>query len=85
MYAWATPDYLLDFMSLEEVFYYYDQGINLERDVAENQANEIVEKISIALGGKKRKTTKGPESDKPDKASFYKHYNDQIERLEGGE
>lgn len=83
MYAWATPDYLLDHMSIEQVFYYYDKGIEFEQEIAENQAYEILDKISIALGGKKKTAKKGPDSDKPDKASFYKHYGDQIER--GGE
>ncbi len=85
MYAWATPEYLLDYMSLEEVFYYYDEGITIEREIAENQAYEILEKLAIALGSKKQKAKKGPSSDKPDKASFYKHYKNDIERPEGGD
>ncbi len=84
MYAWATPEYLLDYMSLEEVFYYYDEGIAIERQIAENRAYEIIEKLSIALGGKKQRAKKGPKSDKPDIESFNKYYGDQIERPEKG-
>lgn len=26
MFAWATPDYLLDRMSIEQIVYYYNKG-----------------------------------------------------------
>jgi len=78
MYAWATPEYLLDKMTLEEVFFYYDQGIRFE----EFRAQLIISKLGEALSDKKKKQS--PKSDKPDKAEFYKHYGGKIEH-KGGE
>lgn len=82
MYAWATPDYLLDHMSIEQVFYFYDQGIKCRREAADEQAIIILNRTAEMLTGKKQQSKKGPGSDKPDKAAFYKHYADQIERPE---
>lgn len=82
MFAWATPDYLLDYMTLEEVIFYYGRGISFENDKAETVATAIISKLNEALGGKKQKT-KEPQPkipDTPDKEAFYKHYGDQIIR-----
>ncbi len=81
MYAWARPDYLLDHMSIEEVFMYYDYGAEFE----EIKATMLISKLSEAMGGKKTtRRRRGPRSDKPDKAAFYKHYGDKIKRSDKG-
>ena len=80
MYAWATPDYLLNHMSLEQVLMYYDYGVEFE----ENKSNILVSRIAVGLFGVKeppKKVTKDY-SDTPDKESFYKHYGDKIKRPE---
>lgn len=80
MFAWATPDFLLDHMTLEEVIFYYEQGLKFE----EFEAELVVAKLGEALSGKKK--NKGPQSDKPDKAAFYRYYGNKIERPnKGGE
>lgn len=81
MYAWARPDYLLDYMSIEELYMYLDYGLEFE----EIKAALLIQKINEALGGKKVTRKKGPDQDKPDKKEFYKHYGDKIKRPEGGE
>ena len=83
MFAWATSEYMLNYMTLEEVFFYYEQGIKFE----EFRAQLIISKLGEALdGNKKKRQLKGPNDDKPDKQKFYKHYGDQIERPgKGGE
>ncbi len=81
MYAWARPDYLLDHMSIEEVFMYYDYGAEFE----EIRAAILIGKLGEAMDGKKTVRRRGPRSDKPDKAEFYKHYGDRIKRPKGGE
>lgn len=74
MYAWATPEYLLDKMTLEEVFFYYEKGVQFE----EFKAQLMIAKLAEALGGKK-KVDKG-RKEGPDKDAFYRHYGDKIER-----
>ena len=83
MFAWATPVYLLDHMTLEEVFFYYEKGVQYE----EFKAQLMIAKLGEALdGNKKKQQLKGPNADKPDKQKFYKHYGDKIERpSKGGE
>ena len=81
MYAWAMPEYLLDQMTLEEVFYFYEQGMKFE----EYRAQLIISKLGEALDGNKKKQNP-KNTDKPDKQAFYKHYGDKIERPgKGGE
>lgn len=77
MYAWATPEYMLDKMTLEEVFFYYEQGINFE----EIKAELVVAKLGEALEGKKKNKQT---NDKPDKQKFYEYYGDSIERPDKG-
>ena len=82
MYAWATPKYLLDHMSIEEVFYYYDNGIEFE----ELKARLLINKLGEAMEDPKKKKEKSPRPDKPDKEAFYKRHGDKIERPgKGGE
>ena len=82
MYAWARPDYLLDHMSIDELYMYLDYGLEFE----EYRASLIIGKLAEAMGDKKpTRRKRGPESDGPDTAEFYKHYGDKIKRPEGGE
>ena len=84
MFAWATPEYLFDHMSLEEVFFYYQEGLKFE----EYRAGLIIHKLGEALDDKPKQQASPPQqSDRPDKAKFYKHYGDKIKRPspEGGE
>jgi len=82
LYAWATPDYLLDYMALDEIFDYYAYGINFE----EKRANLLIEQVGKALEGTgKQKSSTTSSSQKPDKQKFYELYGDQIERTPKGE
>lgn len=80
MYAWATPEYLLDHMSLEQIFMYYDYGVEYE----ENKANILVNRIAVGLFGAKEEPKKQQKdyNDTPDKEAFYKQYGDRIKRPE---
>ena len=80
MYAWATPDYLLNHMSLEQVLMYYDYGVEFE----ENKSNILVSRIAVGLFGAKEPPKKKEKdcTDTPDKEAFYKHYGDRIKRPE---
>ncbi len=60
---------------------YLDYGLEFE----EYRAALIISKLNESMGGKPTTRKKGPQSDKPDKEAFYKHYGDKIKRLEGGE
>lgn len=72
MYAWATPEYLLDYMSLEQIFLYYDNGLEFEQWKAVIFLNEV----GKALEGKQELET----GSRPDKEKFYKLYGDKIKR-----
>lgn len=82
MYAWATPDHLLDHMSLEQILLYYDYGLEHE----EIKSNILVNRIAVGLFGVKEppKKKKRNYDDTPDKQAFYDRYGDQIKRPEGG-
>ena len=79
MYPWAKPEYLLDHMSLEEVFFYYGQGLKFE----EYKAGLIIHKLNEALEpdkGKKKPKENTPSNDKPDKKAFYARHGARIKR-----
>lgn len=81
MFAWATPEYMLDHMSLEQIFMYYDYGLEHE----ENKANILVSRIAVGFFGAEDTRPKKKEYvDTPDKEAFYKQYGDKIKRPEGG-
>ena len=42
MYAWARPDYLLDHMSIDELYMYLDYGLEFE----EYRASLIIGKLA---------------------------------------
>lgn len=74
MYAWATPEYLLDCMSMEQILMYYEYGIEHE----ENKATILTNKIAIGLFGADEK--KDFKNQTPDKQAFYDHYGNVIKR-----
>ncbi len=81
MYAWATPEYLLDAMSLEQVFHYFERGVEFE----EMRARLLVATLGEAMDPQRKAggtaTTTGDQT--PDKAAFYEHYGDRIVRPGG--
>lgn len=80
MYAWATPEYLLDHMSIEQIFMYYEYGIEHE----ENKATILTNRIAVGLFGAKEKPKIDPHDDRPDRKAFYKAYGNRIKRPEKG-
>jgi hypothetical protein len=82
MYAWATPEYMLKRMSLDQIFMYYDYGMEHE----ENKSNILVNRIAVGLFGAKEppKKKKRDYNDTPDKQAFYDRYGDKIKRPEKG-
>lgn len=76
MYAWATPDYLLDHMSIEQILMYYDYGLQHEK----NKATILTNQIAIGLFGveEEKKRDYNPE---PDKKAFYDKYGHVIKRI----
>lgn len=83
MYAWATPEYMLDHMTFDQIIMYYEYGIELE----ENKATILTNRIAVGLFGAKEKpkVKRDFDNEKPDKAAFYKAYGSRIKRPEGGE
>jgi len=84
MYAWATPDYLLDYMSFDQILLYYDYGLEHE----ENKSNILVSRMAVGLFGAKekpdpRKRRRQVRDQTPDKKKFYEKYGDRIKRPEG--
>lgn len=73
MYAWATPDYMLDHMSIEQILMYYEYGIEHE----ENKATILTNKIAIMFGAEEKKEFK---DQTPDRKAFYDHYGNVIKR-----
>lgn len=82
IFAWATPEYMLDCMSLEQIFMYYDYGLEQK----EIESNILVNRISVGFFGAKEEPKKQKEYvDTPDKKAFYDRYGDRIKRPgEGG-
>lgn len=83
MYAWATPEYLLNHMSLEQILMYYDYGVEFE----EQRANVLTHRLAVGFGFVKetpKTRVRDRYNDKPDKQKFYELYGDRIKRSEGG-
>ena len=83
MYAWASPDYLLDHLSFDTILMYHDYGVEWE----EQKANILTGRLAVGLFGAKEKpkVKRGGSSDRPDRAAFYKRHAKTIKRPEGGE
>ncbi|MBU5214559.1 hypothetical protein [Heyndrickxia oleronia] len=84
MYAWATPNYLLDHMSIDQILMYYDYGLEYEV----NKANILVNRIGVGFFGveeePKKQKKESDYDDTPDREAFYKRYGDKIKRPEKG-
>lgn len=80
MYAWATPEHVLNNLSLDEVMMYYDYGIEFEKW----RAQQVIYFLSLAMDDKQQPHSKGG-SDKPDKEAFYATYGDKIKQAGGGD
>lgn len=80
MYAWAAPEYLLDCMSLEQVFFYYEKGLEFE----ELRAKLLIATLGDAMDPKNKSASKSTSDQTPDKEAFYEHYGDQIQRPDRG-
>jgi hypothetical protein len=78
IYGW-TPQYILDELTIQEVFLYWDYGLEFE----EYRAMLLVAKVGQAMDGKVEPLRKERNS-KPDKKKFYDRYGKQIKRP-GGE
>lgn len=80
IFAWATPEYMLDYMSIDQIFMYYDYGLEQK----EIESNILVGRIAVGLLGVKEepKRQKKDNEDTPDKEAFYKLYGDKIKRPE---
>ncbi len=66
-------------MSIEEIFMYYDYGIEHEK----NSSNILVNRIAVGLFGAKEKP-KPIDGDQPDRKGFYKRHGSKIKRPRGG-
>lgn len=50
MYAWASPDYMLDAMSLDLIFMYYDYGVEALTGRRADNSKLDLEKITKRYG-----------------------------------
>jgi len=81
MFAWATPDYMLDRMTFDQIVMYYEYGMEHE----ENKSNILVGRIAVGLFGAKEKPKKPRTTDQtPDRQAFHQTYGNRIKRPEGG-
>lgn len=78
MYSWASPDYMLKHMSIEQIFMYYDYGIEFEK----NKATILTNRIAVGLFGAEETEKPKPRdyNPNPDKKAFYERYGDKIKR-----
>lgn len=77
MYSWATPEYLLDHMSIPQIMMYYEYGMEHEK----NKATILTNQIAVGLfGAEDPNPSKKDYNDKPDKEKFYKLYGDRIKK-----
>ncbi|TGC08130.1 hypothetical protein [Methanolobus halotolerans] len=75
MYSWATPDHLLNQMSMNQVMLYYEKGIK----AIELQARIFWGVLGEALSGQE-KVSETDNGDKPDLDRFYELYGNRIKR-----
>lgn len=87
MYGWASPDYMLDCMTLLEIINYYENGIKFE----ETKAKILVGTLAEAMNATEhKKTSSQPPQGKriyredpdqtPDRAALHALYGDKIKR-----
>lgn len=87
MYGWASPDYMLDCMTLLEILNYYENGIKFE----EMKAKILVGTLAEAMNATEHKKTSSPPQQgkriyredpdqTPDRAALHALYGDKIKR-----
>ena len=87
MYGWASPDYMLDCMTLLEIINYYENGIKHE----ETKAKILVGTLAEAMNGNATENKKVPPppgkriyredpDQTPDRAALHALYGDKIKR-----
>ena len=84
MYGWASPDYMMDKMTLLEIINYYENGIKHE----ETKSKILVGILAQAMGGHETGHTKKSEKriyqeepdQTPDRAALHALYGDKIKR-----
>lgn len=77
MYAWATPEYLLNHMSIEQILMYYEYGMEHEK----NKATILTNQIAVGLFGAEENNQRDY-NPKPDRKAFYDRYGSKIKRVE---
>lgn len=93
LYAWATPDYLLNQMSLSTISLYYVRGVDREMKRGERYGRESAIRFALYLSGqdydkilederKKEEKLKAvrKKNKGPDLESFEKLYGNKIKR-----
>ncbi len=77
MYSWATPEYLLNNMSIEQIMMYYNYGLEFEK----HKSIILINQLAIGLlGAEEPKKKKKDYNPNPDKEKFYEKYGDVIKR-----
>lgn len=87
MYGWASPDYMLDCMTLLEIINYYENGIKHE----ETKSKILVSVLAEAMNATEHKKTSSPPpqgkriyredpDQTPDRAALHALYGDKIKR-----
>lgn len=89
MYGWASPDYMLDCMTLLEIINYYENGIKFE----ETKSRILVGTLAEAMNGNETGHTKtsspSPQGKRiyredpdqtPDRKALHALYGDKIKR-----
>ena len=87
MYGWASPDYMLEQMTLLEILNYYENGIKFE----ETKARILVGTLAEAMNATEHKKTSSPPQQgkriyredpdqTPDRKALHALYGDKIKR-----
>lgn len=77
MYSWASPEYILDSMSMEQVIMYYEKGVK----GIELQAKVFWSILGQAMNEKpEQEGTEILTGDEPDLAKFRAIYGNAIKR-----
>ena len=87
MYGWASPDYMLEQMTLLEILNYYENGIKFE----ETKARILVGTLAEAMNATEHKKTSSPPQQgkriyredpdqTPDRKALHALYGDRIKK-----
>ena len=82
MYGWASPDYMLEQMTLLEILNYYESGIKFEETKARILVGTLAEAMNATEHKKvpeKRIYREDPDQT-PDRAALHALYGDKIKR-----